>query len=65
MTTSSTDWNGPAGAGSPPARTGTSDNSSSARLSPRRDLESPAGGVTFADPDGYRLVLSTRAWSNE
>ncbi|SCG54355.1 Catechol 2,3-dioxygenase [Micromonospora inositola] len=21
-------------------------------------------GVTFADPDGYRLVLSTRAWSN-
>ncbi|MFC8850113.1 MULTISPECIES: VOC family protein [unclassified Micromonospora] len=22
-------------------------------------------GVTFADPDGYRLVLSTRAWSNE
>ncbi|MFI5841234.1 VOC family protein [Catenuloplanes sp. NPDC051500] len=21
-------------------------------------------GVTVADPDGYRLVLSTRAWSN-
>ncbi|MGC4803924.1 VOC family protein [Micromonospora sp. DT233] len=21
-------------------------------------------GMTFADPDGYRLVLSTRAWSN-
>lgn len=21
-------------------------------------------GVTFADPDGYRLVLSTRSWSN-
>ncbi|MEU3453955.1 hypothetical protein ABZ671_10165 [Micromonospora sp. NPDC006766] len=21
-------------------------------------------GVTFADPDGYCLVLSTRAWSN-
>ncbi|MFI5933107.1 VOC family protein [Actinoplanes sp. NPDC051494] len=21
-------------------------------------------GVTFEDPDGYRLVLSTRAWSN-
>jgi hypothetical protein len=21
-------------------------------------------GVTFADPDGYRLVLSTRVWSN-
>jgi len=22
-------------------------------------------GVTVADPDGYRLVLSTRSWSNE
>ncbi|MFF0875144.1 VOC family protein [Micromonospora aurantiaca (nom. illeg.)] len=22
-------------------------------------------GVTFADPDGYRLVLCTRAWSND
>lgn len=22
-------------------------------------------GVTIADPDGYRLVLSTRQWSNE
>ncbi|MFI5851217.1 VOC family protein [Micromonospora chalcea] len=22
-------------------------------------------GITFADPDGYRLVLCTRAWSNE
>jgi hypothetical protein len=21
-------------------------------------------GVTVADPDGYRLVLSTRGWSN-
>ncbi|MGR6322335.1 VOC family protein [Micromonospora soli] len=21
-------------------------------------------GITFADPDGYRLVLCTRAWSN-
>lgn len=22
-------------------------------------------GVTFTDPDGYRLVLCTRAWSND
>jgi catechol 2,3-dioxygenase-like lactoylglutathione lyase family enzyme len=22
-------------------------------------------GVTFADPDGYRLVLCTRTWSND
>ncbi|GHJ15030.1 VOC family protein [Micromonospora sp. AKA38] len=22
-------------------------------------------GITFADPDGYRLVLCTRTWSND
>ncbi|WP_144123929.1 VOC family protein [Catellatospora sichuanensis] len=41
-----------------------------ARLAAAGGIRVPQGpywdrwGVTIADPDGYRLVLSTRSWSN-
>ncbi|MDP9794506.1 catechol 2,3-dioxygenase-like lactoylglutathione lyase family enzyme [Catenuloplanes nepalensis] len=46
------------------------DDALSTRLTAAGGRRTPQGdywdrwGVTFTDPDGYRLVLSTRGWSN-